>query len=120
MVERESGSMNQNWHAYGGEDCGGTWHWSLVIDFKWSALVSDHSQISAPRQKTKYHPSAHCGSQLFGHREYFETLSEAKAAAVEFTLDLARRCPCQCEGHWNPETDEYSHHFQCPNLQVIA
>ena len=110
----ESASVNQNWHAYGGADCAGTWHWSLQVDVKWRALVSDHSQVSAPVQQTKYHPAAHCGSQLFGHKQFFDTLEEAKRVAVEFTQDLASRCPCVCEGHWVPDTGQYTHHYRCP------
>lgn len=116
----KSGSMNQNseWRMYGGEECGGTWHWSLRIDAKWSALVSDHSQVSAPRQVTRYHPSAYCGSQLFGHAKYFDTLAEAKSVAIDFTMDLMERCPCMCEGHWIPDTGQYFHHWQCPLKQA--
>ena len=64
-----------------------TWYWSTGnIGNGWSALVSDVSQMYAPKRPTEYSASACCRWWIVSHPQTFKTLREAKAAALALAL----------------------------------
>ena len=69
--------------------CGG-WQWQTQVTEEWSAVVSDDSQVSAPRQTTRYHPSACSRMEIVGHREFFSTLADAKDEAIKLTIRVIK------------------------------
>lgn len=66
--------------------CGG-WQWSTdYFPNGWSAVVSDDSQISAPRQITRYRASACCRWWITSCDRTFTTFAEAKKAAIDLAI----------------------------------
>lgn len=67
------------------------WH-TETLPNGWAAGVSDHSQSYAPRRRTEYQAYTSCRWWLVQHPRTFETLAEAKDAAV--LLAMSQRDAC--------------------------
>lgn len=65
----------------------GSWSWSTgEFPNGWSALVTDHSQSYAPKRRTEYQVATTCRWWIVSHPRAFETLAEAKDAAVDLAM----------------------------------
>jgi hypothetical protein len=58
----------------------------------WTAVVSDTSQMVAPRQTTAYAVSACCRWWIVSGRQSFDNLAEAKREAIILAMQQGEAC----------------------------
>src|SRR5271170_2047689 len=72
------------------------WNWYFDLPNGWCAAVHDDSQMIAPRQITSYSISAICTHWIRQGNSTYQTLNEAKSAALALALLQEDDCGGPC------------------------
>lgn len=76
--------MAEKWHvSYG--PCH-DWHWGFSLPNGWSAVVTDDSQMVAPKRPTRYYIGASSRMRYIGGDREYRDFYEAKQAALELAM----------------------------------